>query len=80
MRVFVLGGTGSIGSAVVQKLVERGHDVCGLARSQTAAAKLAELGATPVAGDIAAPEPWTERLPLVDAVIHFWPSVDSSTR
>ena len=33
-------------------------------------AKLAEFGATPVAGDIASPERWAGRLPLVDAVIH----------
>jgi nucleoside-diphosphate-sugar epimerase len=70
VRVFVLGGTGSIGSAVVRELVRCGHDVCGLARSGTSAARLAECGATPVAGDIASPERWAGRLPLVDAVIH----------
>ena len=70
VRVFVLGGTGAIGSAVVRELVRRGHEVLALARSDVSAAKLGEAGATAVAGDIAAPEPWTERLPLVDAVIH----------
>jgi nucleoside-diphosphate-sugar epimerase len=70
VRVLVLGGTGLIGSAVVRELVRCGHDVCGLARSDGSAAKLAESGATPVAGDIAAPERWAGRLPLVDAVIH----------
>ena len=71
MRVFVLGGTGSIGSAVVQELIRRGHDVLALARSEVSAAKSRGAGATPVLGDIAAPGPWTERLPLVDAVIHM---------
>lgn len=71
MRVFVLGGTGSIGSAVVQALIRRGHDVLALARSDVSAAKSSAAGATPVLGDIAAPEPWTERLPPVDAVIHM---------
>ena len=70
MCVLVLGGTGSIGSIVVRELIGCGHDVCGLARSDAAAAKLAEFGATPVAGDIASPERWAGRLPLVDAVIH----------
>jgi nucleoside-diphosphate-sugar epimerase len=70
VRVFVLGGTGTIGSAVVRELVARGHDVSGLARSDAAAAKLREFGATPLAGDIAAPEHWAAGLPLLDAVIH----------
>jgi nucleoside-diphosphate-sugar epimerase len=70
VRVLVLGGTGSIGSAVVRELVRCGHDICGLARSDASAAKLAECGATPMAGDIAAPERWAGRLPRLDAVIH----------
>jgi nucleoside-diphosphate-sugar epimerase len=70
VRVFVLGGTGSIGSALVRELVERGHDVWGLARSEVSAVKLNGIGATPVAGDIAMPERWAGRLPQVDAVVH----------
>jgi nucleoside-diphosphate-sugar epimerase len=71
VRVFVLGGTGAIGSAVVRELVARGHDVSGLARSDAAAAKLREFGATPLAGDTTAPEHWAPGLPLLDAVIHM---------
>lgn len=71
VRVFVLGGTGVIGSAVVQALIRRGHDVLALARSDVSAARSGEAGAAPVAGDIAAPEAWTQRLPPVDAVIHM---------
>jgi nucleoside-diphosphate-sugar epimerase len=70
VRVFVLGGTGSIGSPTVRGLIERGHDVWALARSDGAASKLAEIGATVVAGDIASPERWVAKLPLPDAVIH----------
>jgi nucleoside-diphosphate-sugar epimerase len=70
LRVFVLGGTGSIGSPIVRELINRGHPVWALARSDIAAAKLAEFGATPVAGDIASPERWAASLPQVDAVIH----------
>jgi nucleoside-diphosphate-sugar epimerase len=70
VRVFVLGGTGSIGSPMVRKLIERGHQVWALARSENSAAKLTEIGATAVAGDIASPEGWVPRLPLLDAVIH----------
>jgi nucleoside-diphosphate-sugar epimerase len=70
LRVFILGGTGSIGSPIVRALIERGHEVWALARSDASASKLREGGATAMAGDIAAPERWTPRLPLIDAVIH----------
>jgi nucleoside-diphosphate-sugar epimerase len=70
VRVFVLGGTGVIGSAVVQELIARGHEVFALARSHQASAKLGKFGATPIAGDIETPEPWATSLPQIDAVIH----------
>jgi nucleoside-diphosphate-sugar epimerase len=70
LRVFVLGGTGVIGSAIVRALVALGYGVLGLARSDTSAARLADCGATPIVGDIATPEPWAERLPPIDAVVH----------
>jgi nucleoside-diphosphate-sugar epimerase len=70
VRVFVLGGTGSIGSPIVRALIKRGHDVWALARSDAAAATLSERGAIPVAGDIASPRRWVARLPRVDAIIH----------
>jgi nucleoside-diphosphate-sugar epimerase len=70
MRVLVLGGTGSIGCAVVRELVARGHIVFGLARSGVSAAKLGEWGATSIAGDIASPSSWTMGLPPLDAIIH----------
>jgi nucleoside-diphosphate-sugar epimerase len=70
MRVLVLGGTGVIGSAVVRELVARGRDVFGLARSEVAAARIRQSGATPLAGDIAFPQSWTTKLPPFGAVVH----------
>lgn len=51
MRILVTGATGYIGAAVADALITRGHDVLGLARSQTAASVLSARGIRPVMGD-----------------------------
>jgi nucleoside-diphosphate-sugar epimerase len=71
VRVFVLGGTGLIGSAVARVLVRRGHQLFGLARSDASAAKLDQFGVTAIAGSIGAPEAWVATLPPLDAVVHM---------
>jgi dihydroflavonol-4-reductase len=51
-RVFVTGGSGLVGGALLDALRERGDDVVGLARSDAAAAALRERGAEVARGDI----------------------------
>ncbi|HKB52077.1 MAG TPA: NAD-dependent epimerase/dehydratase family protein [Solirubrobacterales bacterium] len=49
---FVTGGSGFIGGRLVERLVAEGRPVRALARSETSAERVAELGAEPVRGDI----------------------------
>ncbi len=49
---FVTGGSGFVGGALVERLRREGWDVRALARSEQAAARVRELGAEPVMGDL----------------------------
>ncbi|HEV2780189.1 MAG TPA: NAD-dependent epimerase/dehydratase family protein [Actinophytocola sp.] len=49
---FVTGGSGFIGGRLIMRLVEDGHTVRALARTEGAAARVAELGAEPLPGDL----------------------------
>jgi nucleoside-diphosphate-sugar epimerase len=52
MRIFLAGGTGIIGRALIPKLVSAGHDVVATTRRDDKLARLAELGAHGVVADV----------------------------
>lgn len=53
MHVFITGGTGTIGSAVVDELLAGGHTVLALARSDASAQALESVGAKVLRGELA---------------------------
>ena len=70
MRVFVTGGTGHSGSSIIPELIAAGHEVTGLARSDTSAAAVSELGATVRRGDLEDLDGLKEAAADSDGVIH----------
>lgn len=51
-RVFVAGGSGALGKALIPKLVASGHEVTAMARSVDTADELRRMGATPALADV----------------------------
>lgn len=70
MEYFVTGGTGNIGTFLVQELIHDGHDVSVLTRSRSNASHLPE-DATVVEGDITSPETIRDPIAGVDGVFHL---------
>ncbi len=70
MKVFITGGTGYLGSVLVQHLLGAGHDVLALARSDDSERVLAEAGVRTVRGSLQDTDLLRDSAHTADAVIH----------
>ena len=72
MRVFVAGASGVLGTRLVPRLIERGHEVIGTSTTSAKAERLRALGATPVTLDLL--DPAAVRAAVLaaepDAIVH----------
>ncbi|MEE6177237.1 SDR family oxidoreductase [Mycobacterium sp. 050134] len=71
MHVFITGGSGLTGPAVVSELLAAGHRVTGLARSAASADRLARLGAKPFAGSLDDLDRLRDGAAAADGVVHM---------
>ena len=79
MRVFITGGTGLIGSAVIAELLGHGHTVLALARSDASAQAARTAGAEPLLGELSALDVLRAGAAQADGVIHLAFSNDFSS-
>src|SRR5947207_15481977 len=78
MRVFLTGGTGYLGSAVLDALVRHGHHVEALVRNSEGAARVQARGGHPILGDLSNAASWRDGAAAADGTIHV--AVDYSAK
>lgn len=71
MKIFLTGGTGVLGTRALPRLVEAGHEVTAVARTDAKGARVAELGGAPVRCDLFDPVAVEAAVAGHEAVVHL---------
>ena len=69
MRIFLTGGTGYVGTAVLDAFVRAGHHVDALVRNSERAAQVQARGGNPVLGDASDPKSYADAAAAADGVV-----------
>jgi uncharacterized protein YbjT (DUF2867 family) len=78
MRIFLTGGSGYVGSAVLDAFVRAGHKVDALVRNSEKAALVQARGGHPVLGDLSETASYADAAASADGVVHT--ALDDSGR
>ncbi len=72
MKIFLAGATGALGRQLLPLLVQRGHDVTGMTRTEAKQELVQELGGRPVVADALNPESVTDAVARAepDVIVH----------
>src|SRR6478752_1848134 len=70
MRIFLTGGTGYLGSVLLERLLSAGHEVDALARTAAGAERLTDAGANVVRGSLEDTDVLRAAATSADAVVH----------
>lgn len=75
--IFITGGSGYIGSTVIEFAIAKGYKVTALSRRPESDTHLTSIGATPVRGDLKSLEVLTREAAKADVVINIADSISS---
>lgn len=78
--IFVTGGSGFVGAAIIRALAASGHRVLALARSDASASAVASVGAEPVRGDLDDERSLANGMRGATVVVHAAASLTSGVR